>query len=80
MEDLEISQVMGPQFEYIDKFIRKYVMFWIFKMEITLKARDLWGIIDEETKPKVTIIVALVTYEKKENCALNLIVQSLSNG
>jgi hypothetical protein len=80
MEDLKSSQVTGPRFGYIDKFIGKDVMFWKFKMEIMLKARNLWGFIDEkETKPKVIIIVVLVAY-KKENCALNLIVQSLSNG
>jgi hypothetical protein len=81
MEDLKSSQITGPRFGYIDKFIGKDVMFWKFKMEIVLKARNLWCFIDKkETKPKVTIIFVLVAYEKKENCALNLIVQSLSNG
>ncbi len=81
MEDLKISHVMGPRFGYINKFIGKDVMFWKFKMESVLKARNLWGFIDKkEIKPKVTIIVVLAAYEKKGNCVLNLIVQSLSNG
>jgi hypothetical protein len=80
MEDPESSQVMGPQFGYVDKFIGKDFMFWKFKMEVVLKAKDLWGFIDEkEIKPKVIIVVVLVAYKKKENRALNLIVQSLSN-
>jgi hypothetical protein len=40
MEDLESSQVMGPRFGYVDKFTKKDFMFWKFKMETMLKARD----------------------------------------
>jgi len=48
-------------------------------METSLKARELWGVIDNtEVKPKGNM-VALLAYTKKENKALNLFVQSLSN-
>ncbi len=51
-----------------------------FKMETMLKVKDLLGFVNrKETKPKATIVVALVVYKKKENDALNLIGQSLSN-
>jgi len=49
-------------------------------METMLKVKDFWGFIDKKgTKPEVTTIVVLAAYEKKENYALNLIVQSLLN-
>jgi hypothetical protein len=71
---------MGPQFGYVDKFTKKDFMFWKFKMETMLKVRDFWGFIDRKgTKPEVTTIVVLAAYKKKENYALNLIVQSLLN-
>jgi hypothetical protein len=41
MEKLDFSEVMGPCFEYINKFTRKDFMLWKFKMETMLKAREL---------------------------------------
>jgi hypothetical protein len=71
---------MGPRLGYLDKFTKKDFMLWKFKMETMLKVRDFWGFIDKKgTKPEVTTIVVLAAYEKKENYALNLIVQSLLN-
>ncbi len=67
MEDLESSQVMGPRFGYVDKFTKKDFMFWKFKMETMLKARDFQGFIDmKETKPKVITIATLATCQKKK--------------
>jgi hypothetical protein len=48
----ESSQVMGPLYEVVKKFEGKHYMFWKFKMETSLKARELWGLIDgSEVKP-----------------------------
>jgi hypothetical protein len=41
MEELDFSQVICPCFAYIDKFTWKDFMFWKFKMETILKAREL---------------------------------------
>lgn len=46
-------------------------MLWKFKMETMLKARELWGLVDGKD------VAALSAYTKKENQALNLIMQSL---
>jgi len=68
MEKLDFSQVMGPHFEYINKFTRRDFMLWKFKMETMLKARELWGLVDGKD------VAALSAYTKKENQALNLIM------
>jgi hypothetical protein len=48
-------------------------------METLLKAKELWGPIDDiEVKPQGDA-VALLAYTKRENKALNFLVQSLSN-
>jgi hypothetical protein len=44
------------------------------------KAKKLWGLVGgEEVKPKVNHVAKLLTYERKERKALNLLVQVLSN-
>ncbi len=44
-----------------------------------MKARELWGVIDNtEVKPEGNM-VTLLAYTEKENKALNLFVQSLSS-
>ncbi len=44
-----------------------------------MKARELWGVIDNtEVKPEGNM-VTLLGYTEKENKALNLFVQSLSS-
>jgi hypothetical protein len=48
-------------------------------METSLKARELWGVIDNTKVKSEGNMVALLAYTKKENKALNLFVQSLSN-
>lgn len=45
-QDFEVSQVMGPWFEYVDKFARKDFMFWKFKMQTMVKAKNLQGLIN----------------------------------
>jgi len=73
------SQVMGPLYGVVEKFEGKHYMLWKFKMETLLKARELWGPIDDtEVKPQGDAI-ALLAYTKRQNKALNFLVQSLSN-
>jgi hypothetical protein len=36
------SQIMGPQYKVVKKFRGKQYMLWKFKMETSLKARELW--------------------------------------
>jgi hypothetical protein len=63
----------------VKKFRGKQYMLWKFKMETSLKARELWWIIDStEMKPKRNM-ATLLAYTKKENRALNLFVQSMLN-
>ncbi len=54
-------------------------MFWKFKMEILLKARELWGPIDGTEMKRQGDAAALLAYTKRENKALNFLVQSLFN-
>jgi hypothetical protein len=73
------SQVMGPLYKVVEKFEGKHYIFWKFKMETLLKARELWGLIDStELKPQGDA-ATLLAYTKSENKALNFPVQSLSN-
>jgi hypothetical protein len=70
---------MGPPYKVVKKFEGKHYILWKFKMETLLKARELWGLIDDiEMKPHGDA-VALLAYTKKENKGLNFLVQSLSN-
>ncbi len=76
---IESSQVMGPPYGVVKTFEEKHYIFWKFKMETLLKARDLWRLIDDiEMKPHGDA-TTLLTYTKKENKSLNFLVQSLSN-
>jgi hypothetical protein len=68
MEDTEVSQVMGPLFRYVDKFMGKDYMLWKFKMETMLKARELWRLVDgKDVKPSEGEVAALSTYTKRES-------------
>ncbi len=43
-------------------------MFWKFKMETMLKARELWGLVDKkDVKLSEQEVVALSTYTKRKN-------------
>ncbi len=67
---------MGPQYGVVNKFERKQYMFLKFKMETLLKARDLWGSIDEiEKKPYEKDEVVLLNYSRKPNKTLNLLIK-----
>jgi hypothetical protein len=48
-------------------------------METLLKARELWGLIEDIKIKSHGDATTLLTYTKKENRALNFLVQSLSN-
>jgi hypothetical protein len=48
-------------------------------METLLKARELWGPIDDTEVKLQGDAAALLAYTKRENKALNFLVQSLSN-
>jgi hypothetical protein len=54
---------------------------WKFKIEILLKARELWSLVGgtEQKLATTTNAHALVAYTKWENHTLNIIIQSLSN-
>jgi hypothetical protein len=70
------SQVMGP---LMDKFEGTNYMLWGFKMEIMLKVKELWGLIDKiEVKPNEVEIIAIATFVKKENQAPSLFDALLS--
>jgi hypothetical protein len=76
---IESSQVIGPPYGVVKKFEGKHYILWKFKMETLLKARDLWELIDNiEMKPHGDV-ATLLAYTKKENRALNFLVQSLFN-
>jgi len=47
---------MGPLYGVIENFEGKHYMLWKFKMETLLKARELWGLIDNtEVKPNLRL-------------------------
>jgi hypothetical protein len=76
MDNVKSSQVMGPQYGVVNKFERKHYMFLKFKMETLLKARDLWGLIGEiQKKPYEKDEVVLLSYSRKPNKALNLLIK-----
>jgi hypothetical protein len=78
MEEFDLSQIKGPHFRYVDKFIGKDFMFWKFKMETMLKVRDLWGLIDQkDVKLTKGEVAAIAAYTKRESQTLNLIVQNV---
>jgi hypothetical protein len=55
-------------------------MLWKFKIKTFLKVRDLWSLIGgTKQKPIATNANVLAAYTKWENCALNIIIQILSN-
>jgi len=69
------SQVMGP---FMDKFEGMNYMLWRFKMEIMLKVKELWGLINKtKVKPNETDIVVTITFVNKENQERSSFVQSL---
>jgi hypothetical protein len=70
---------MGP---LMDKFKNTNYMLWQFKVEMMLKAKELWGLIEKiktEVKPDEADIIAIATCAKKENPSVKLARQSPSN-
>ncbi len=70
---------MGPLYGVFEKFEGKHYMLLKFKMETLLKARELRGLIDNTKVKPQGDAAALLAYTKRENKALNFLVQSLSN-
>jgi hypothetical protein len=78
MEEINRSQVMGPQYGVIEKFEGKNFMLWKFKVKALFKARELWGLVSgKEVKLEVDHAGELLTYKRKEKKALNLFIQGL---
>ncbi len=75
MEEIDQSQVMGPQYGVIEKFKGNNFMLWKFKVKALFKAKELWGLVSgEEVKPEVDHVGELLTYKRKEKKVLNLFI------
>jgi hypothetical protein len=58
---------MGP---VMDKFKNTNYVLWLSKVEMMLKAKELWGLIKKiktEVKPDEADVIAIATCAKKEN-------------
>jgi hypothetical protein len=70
---------MGRQYGAIEKFEGKNFMLWKFKVEMLLKAKELWGLVSgKKVKPNLINVLRLLVYERKERRALNLLVQGMT--
>jgi hypothetical protein len=75
MEEFDFSQIKGPCFTCVDKFIGKDLKLWKFKIETKLKAKDLWGLVDgKDVKLAEGEVATIVAYTKRESQTFNFII------